>query len=100
MISRKNNRRHLADSVSTEGRRLRSAFDVFDFVNNAVSSGVDKAKKNTDKVLKSLKKQLEPAAKDLRGVEEDVKKLVNRGEKVIKDQIAENANLEAVDKIA
>ena len=62
MITKKD-RRHLGDSLSNvEGRRLRSAFDVFDFVNNAVSSGVKKAKNDTGNVLKSLKKQLEPAA--------------------------------------
>ena len=35
--------RHLS-SAAPEGRRLRSAFDVFDFVNNAISSGVKEAK--------------------------------------------------------
>ena len=87
MIGRKD-RRHLGDSVPAEGRRLRSAFDVFDFVNNAVSSGVQDAKSKTDKVLKSLAKQIEPVAEDVqRGVfDEDVKRLVGRGEKVIKEQ--------------
>jgi len=34
----RSDQRHL--SSAPEGRRLRSAFDVFDFVNNAISSGV------------------------------------------------------------
>lgn len=34
-----------------EGRRLRSAFDVFDFIDNAVSSGVAEARHNTNKAL-------------------------------------------------
>ena len=34
--------RHLSSAAAPEkeSRRLRSAFDVFDFVNNAISSGV------------------------------------------------------------
>lgn len=52
-----------------EGRRLRSAFDVFDFVNNAVSSGVKEAKHTQKDVLKALgdaNKFLGPVAEDAR----------------------------------
>ena len=100
VVIRKKDRRHLGDSLSNvEGRRLRSAFDVFDFVNNAVSSGVNKAKKDTDKVIKSLSKQLKPAAEDIAGaVSKDVKTL----EKVLNKEIAKEAKKLAgpVDEIA
>jgi len=42
--------RHL-QAIPEGGRRLNSAYDVFDFVNNGVSSGVKEAKINTDKAL-------------------------------------------------
>ena len=93
VVIRKKDRRHLRDSVSNaEGRRLRSAFDVFDFVHNAVSSGVNKAKKDRKNVIKSLSKQLKPAAEHVASaVSKDVKKL----DKVIKKELAK-----PVDKIA
>ena len=89
VVIRKKDRRHLGDSLSNvEGRRLRSAFDVFDFVNNAVSSGVNKAKKDTNKVIKSLSKQLKPSAENVaNAVSKDVKTL----EKVIKKEIDKEA---------
>ena len=42
--------RHLK-AARQEGRRLDTAFDVFDFVNNGISSGVQEAKMNTDLAL-------------------------------------------------
>lgn len=44
--------RHL--QAASEGRRLSSAFDVFDFVNNGISSGVSTAKTTTNKNLFSI----------------------------------------------
>lgn len=94
MITKKD-RRHLGDSLSNvEGRRLRSAFDVFDFVNNAVSSGVNKAKKDTDKAIKSLSKQLKPAADEIaHAIEKDVNKLVDLSPKIKKEINKESKKL-------
>lgn len=44
--------RHLG--AATEGRRLRSSFDVFDFVNNAIDSGVKKAHHNQHKAISGV----------------------------------------------
>ena len=64
IVIRKKDRRHLGDSLSNvEGRRLRSAFDVFDFVNNAVSSGVNKAKKDPAKKIENIDKAIGVYAK-------------------------------------
>ena len=58
-----------AAAPENEARRLRSAFDVFDFVNNAISSGVKEAKHSQNKVLKEAlgeaEKLLAPVAKDV-----------------------------------
>ena len=62
-------------SASQSGRRLRSSFDVFDIVNNAISSGVKEAKKTTNKALN------------------DVKKLVNQSEQDIDKAVDEVVNL-------
>lgn len=60
--------RHLSSAApQQEGRRLRSAFDVFDFVNNAITSGVKNAQHTQKDFLKSLgdaNKFLGPVAKD------------------------------------
>ena len=53
LFSRKDSRNL---SASQSGRRLRSSFDVFDIVNNAISSGVKEAKKTTNKALNDVKK--------------------------------------------
>jgi len=78
-FGQRNNGRHLEPS-EREGRRLRSAFDVFDFVNNALNQGVQQAKHSTDSILKKLgeetKKVVEPLI-------EDVKKLADKTVKVI-----------------
>ena len=100
IIITKKDRRHLGDSVSNvEGRRLRSAFDVFDFVQNAVSSGVNKAKKDTKNVVKSLSKQLKPAVDE---ISKDVKKLEDRSKEVIEKEINKEAKMliKPVDNIA
>ena len=100
IIITKKDRRHLGDSLSNvEGRRLRSAFDVFDFVHNAVSSGVNKAKKDTKNVVKSLSKQLKPAVDE---ISKDVKKLEDISKKVIKEEIDKGAKLlvKPVDEVA
>ena len=100
IIITKKDRRHLGDAVSNvEGRRLRSAFDVFDFVHNAVSSGVNKAKKDTKNVVKSLSKQLKPAVDE---ISKDVKKLEDRSKEVIEKEINKEAKMliKPVDNIA
>lgn len=60
--------RHLSEAApQQEGRRLRSAFDVFDFVNNAISSGVKEAKHTQKEIISTLgdaQKFLGPVAKD------------------------------------
>ena len=50
----KRDSRHLQESMAGEAgaRRLRSAFDVFDFVSNAIDSGVKKAKHSQNKALR------------------------------------------------
>lgn len=53
----KKDSRHLG--ATSEGRRLRSSFDVFDFVNNAIDAGVNEAKKNNDAALKVNSKDIE-----------------------------------------
>ena len=47
--------RHLSAAAAPEGRRLRSSFDAFDLVNNAITSGVKQAKLDTNKILNSVK---------------------------------------------
>ena len=76
-----------------EGRRLRSAFDIFDFVNNAISSGVKEAKHTQKDVLKALG----DANKFLGPVVKDAKKSINKTEKAILK--AENELADLVDKI-
>lgn len=81
--SGKGHGRHL-QQVS-EGRRLKSAFDVFDFVNNAISSGVKEAKRSTDNALKKFGK--------------DVKSLVNKGEKEVSKEADKIINDEDVKSV-
>lgn len=67
--------RHLS-LAATEGRRLRSAFDIFDFVDNAVSSGVAEARHNTKKALTTAARfdldEAKKVAKDAKKLEQSI----------------------------
>ena len=84
------NGRHL-QATKGQTRRLRSAFDVFDFVTNAVDSGVRKAKQTTEKALKEVAKIDRAAMKELdKAVEavaqsEDSKKVIEQAKEIGQD---------------
>jgi len=64
-------------------RRLRSAFDVFDFVSNAIDSGVKKAKHSQNKALREFtegaEKLVKPIVEDVKEMakQDDVKKVID-----------------------
>ena len=85
--------RHLSASPE-EGRRLRSAFDVFDFVNNAISSGVKDAKHTQKDILGSLgdaEKFLGPVAKDAQKAILESESEINKATSEIEDLVNEIA---------
>ena len=73
-----------------EARRLRSAFDVFDFVNNAISSGVKEAKHTQKDVLG---KALIDASKVIGPVAKDVNKVIRENQSEIKKAEKEIENI-------
>ena len=89
--------RHLSSAAAPEkeSRRLRSAFDVFDFVNNAISSGVKEAKhtqnKELSKALGDAGKFLGPVAKDVSKVIHDNQKEINEVGKIV-DQVVKEVD--------
>jgi hypothetical protein len=95
----KRDSRHLQSMRGeTEGRRLRSAFDVFDFVSNAIDSGVKKAKHSQNKALREFTEEVEKIAKP---IVEDVKEMAKKDDvkKVVDEVKAEvNTFVEDVEK--
>ena len=76
-----NNGRHLQSS-DRQPRRLRSAFDVFDFVSNAVDSGVRKAKQSTEKALKEVAKLDQKASQAVANIDEQSKKVIDTAKEI------------------
>jgi|Transcript_26534 hypothetical protein len=66
------NGRNLQASAERQGRRLSSAFDVFDFVSNAISSGVKQAKHTTGDALKKIDEHTSKVLRDAKKIGKDI----------------------------
>ena len=86
MFGRRDSRHLSSAAPEKEARRLRSAFDVFDFVNNAISSGVKEAK-HTQKDI--LSQALGDATKFIGPVAKDVNKAIRENQTEIKKAMKE-----------